>query len=185
MIKRIGFTVLAVLALSVAAQSQTQPQKSTLKDFNEMCALLEGRWAVDVTWIHNWAGANAVQGETAKGYEKFERILDGSALRMTGMEGAQEVSELFYYDAAASLIKSVRVGSGGSYYQSTHWKISKTQYEIQIGAHSGERNGAVISGNVTREFSTDGRSFMMKSKTLKLGGKQLGELKDAHKKVSP
>jgi len=27
MIKRIGFTVLAVLALSVAAQSQTQPQK--------------------------------------------------------------------------------------------------------------------------------------------------------------
>ena len=42
MIKRIGFTVLAVLALSVAAQSQTQPQKSTLKDFNEMCALLEG-----------------------------------------------------------------------------------------------------------------------------------------------
>ena len=75
---------------------------STLKEFRELCGLLEGRWNTDILWINEWPGANAVRGETVKGHAKVTRILDGAALEMKSMQGAEESAWRLYYHSSTS-----------------------------------------------------------------------------------
>ena len=113
-----------VLALAIAgsaiAQDQTPPPErpavitSTLKEFRELCGLLEGRWNSDILWINEWPGANAVRGETVRGHSKITRILDGAALEMKSMQGTEETAWRLYYHPATSQIRSLYLTSGGS-----------------------------------------------------------------------
>ena len=157
---------------------------ATLEEFKELCMLLEGRWNVDVIWINDWPGADAVRGETVKGHAKVTRILDGAALELKSMQGAEENTCLWYYDAVASQIRSLWLSSGGSSFNGTFFKISDTEYGLQFG-RSGQKDGRAITGGIRWVFSKDGRSFMLRSKNMKLDGKPLGELKDTFTKVSP
>lgn len=182
-----------VLALAIAgsaiAQDQTPPPErpavitSTLKEFRELCGLLEGRWNSDILWINEWPGANAVRGETVRGHSKITRILDGAALEMKSMQGTEETAWRLYYHPATSQIRSLYLTSGGMVGHGTLFKISDTEYGEKVdGAQKG---GGVITGDIKWVFSNDRRSFMLKSKNIKLDGKPLGELKDLYKKVSP
>ncbi|MEJ6719186.1 MAG: hypothetical protein QNK82_11915 [Akkermansiaceae bacterium] len=156
---------------------------STLKEFRELCELLEGRWNADILWINEWPGANAVRGETVKGHAKVTRILDGAALEMKSMQGTEESTWRLYYHPATSQIRSLYLTSGGTVGYGTLFKISDTEYGEKVdGAQKG---GGVITGDIKWVFSDDGRSFMTRSKNIKLDGKPLGELKDLYKKVSP
>ena len=163
---------------------EASAKTSTLKEFEELCALLEGRWNVDIIWINEWPGADAVRGETVKGHAKYTRILDGAALEMKAMQGSEETTCLWYYDAVASQIRSLWLTSGGSSFSGTFFKVSDTEYGLQLG-RSGQKDGRAITGSIKWVFSKDGRSFMIRSKNMKLDGKSLGELKDTYTKVSP
>ena len=70
-IKKLALSVLmSVISMSsVFADHHGKPsvRTSTLKEFRELCGLLEGRWNSDILWINEWPGANAVRGETVRG----------------------------------------------------------------------------------------------------------------------
>jgi hypothetical protein len=158
--------------------------KSTKQVFTEMCKLFEGRWAVDVIWINEWPGAGAVRGETVRGYTKFERVLDGESLRWSGMQGNEEIQGFMYYDANASLIRSVRLTSGGNYSQAVMWRISESVYGFKL-ERSGQKDGSSLTGSGRWTFSNGGKSLKVTSNNFKSDGKDLGELKDMFHKVSP
>ena len=159
-------------------------QKSTKQAFTEMCKLFEGRWAVDIIWINEWPGAGAVRGETVRGYSKFERVLDGASLRWSGMQGNEESQGFMYYDADASLIRSVRLTSGGNYSQAVMWKISESVYGFKL-ERSGQKDGSALTGSGRWTFSSGGKRLKVTSNNFKSDGKKLGELKDTFHKVSP
>lgn len=159
-------------------------QKSTKQAFTEMCKLFEGRWAVDIIWINEWPGAGAVRGETVRGYSKFERVLDGASLRWSGMQGNEEAQGFMYYDADASLIRSVRLTSGGNYSQAVMWKISESVYGFKL-ERSGQKDGSALTGSGRWTFSNGGKRLKVTSNNFKSDGKKLGELKDTFHKVSP
>jgi hypothetical protein len=180
-------TLLTVTAFNpvFADHHEESPGKTaTLEEFKELCALLEGRWNVDIIWINEWPGTDAVRGETVKGHAKCTRILDGAALEMKSMQGKEETTCLWYYDAVASQIRSLWLTSGGSSFSGTFFKISDTEYGQQLG-RSGQKDGRAITGSIRWVFSKDGISFMLRSKNIKLDGKSLGGLKDTYTKVSP
>ena len=186
-IKKLVFSVLlSVISMSPVFAEHNEKasvKTSTLKEFRELCGLLEGRWNTDILWINEWPGANAVRGETVKGHSKVTRILDGAALEMKSMQGAEESAWRLYYHPATSQIRSLYLTSGGMVGHGTLFKISDTEYGEKVdGAQKG---GGVITGDIKWVFSNDRRSFMLKSKNIKLDGKPLGELKDLYKKVSP
>ena len=159
-------------------------QKSTKQTFAKMCELFEGRWAVDIIWINEWPGAGAVPGETVRGYSKFERVLDGESLRWSGMQGNEEIQGFMYYDADASLIRSVRLTSGGNYSQAVMWKISDSVYGFKL-ERSGQKDGSGLTGSGRWTFSNGGKHLKVTSNNFKSDGRQLGELKDTFHKVSP
>jgi len=179
-------TLLTVTAFNpvFADHHEELPGKTaTLEEFKELCALLEGRWNVDIIWINDWPGTDAVRGETAKGHAKATRILDGAALEMKSMAGAGESTHLWYYDVAASQIRFLVLTSGGTSFNGLIFKISDTEYGEQFSG--AQKDGRAVTGTLKRVFSKDGRSFMLRSKNIKLDGKPLGELKDTFTKVSP
>jgi hypothetical protein len=162
---------------------EASAKTSSLKEFEELCARLEGRWNVDIIWINEWPGTDAVRGETVKGHAKCTRILDGAALEMKSMQGKEETTHLWYYDAATSQIRMLRLTSGGTSFNGLIFKISDTEYGEQFSG--AQKDGRAVTGTLKRVFSKDGRSFMLRSKNIKLDGKPLGELKDTYTKVSP
>jgi len=104
-------------------------------------------------------------------------------LEMKSMQGTEESAWRLYYHPSTSQIRSLYLTSGGTVGYGTLFKISDTEYGEKVdGAQKG---GGVITGDIKWVFSKDGRSFMLRSKDIKLDGKPLGELKDLYKKVSP
>ena len=110
-IKKLALSVLmSVISMSpVFADHHGKPsvRTSALKEFRELCGLLEGRWNSDILWINEWPGANAVRGETVRGHSKITRILDGAALEMKSMQGTEESAWRLYYHPATSQIRSL------------------------------------------------------------------------------
>ena len=176
----------ALLIQSVKADhhEEASVKTATRAEFEEFCSHLEGRWNVDIIWINDWPGADAVRGETVKGHSRFTRILDGAGLEMVSMQGAEEVKCLWYYDAVKSQIRSLWITSGGSFFNGPWHKGNETTYGHSLGL-SGQKDGQRIAGSVRWEFSKDFRSFTVRSQNITLAGSPLGELKDTYTKVSP